>query len=394
MEGRAPQRLAWPILLAVLVAGIGVLLVAWLLGPAYNSGRVPEKVAEKTLASPAEPAGLQRSKGAIFVPETSPYRARIVVAPVQAKTVRLAHIFPAIIEADPARTVNVLPSVGGRVSALKVTLGDHVVPGQILATVESGDLAQAISDVEKAKAAVVLTQKVLDRARELTKIGGAALKDLEQAASDNAQAVAEQQRAETRLKTLSGGNMVSDGRGLIISAPIAGTITTLSTSAGTYINDPTQALMTISNLDKVFVTANVPENDLAIVSVNEDVEFTLIAYPGRTFRGQVTSVSGLLEPDTRRTKVRVSFDNQDGLLKPNMFASVSFVPPAVNEIVVPSSALLMNNDNTTVFIETKPWTFTRRKIDPGVDVDDGVLIRGGLSAGERIVVRGGVLLND
>jgi membrane fusion protein, heavy metal efflux system len=392
MEGRGRQRPAWPILLVVLVAGIAV-SAAWLLGfPGFNAGRTGS---EKAAAKSAEPTGLVRSKGAIFVPEDSPYRERIVIAPVQAKTVRLAHIFPAIVEADPARTVYVLPPVGGRVTELKVTLGDHVVAGQVLAAIESGDLAQAISDVEKAKATVALTQKALDRARELTKIGGGAVKDLEQAASDHAQAVAEEERAETRLKTLSGGSAITNGRRLIISAPIAGTITTLATSAGSYINDPTQSLMTLSNLDKVFVTANVPENDLALATANEAVEFTLIAYPGRTFHGRVTSISGVLEADTRRTKVRVSFDNQDGLLKPNMFASVSFVPPAVAEIVVPSSALLMNNDNTTVFVETKPWTFVRRKIEPGPDIEaQQVTIEGGLSAGERIVVKGGVLLND
>jgi cobalt-zinc-cadmium efflux system membrane fusion protein len=77
-----------------------------------------------------------------------------------------------------------------------------------------------------------------------------------------------------------------------------------------------------------------------------------------------------------------------------MFATVSFVPPRVESLMVPPSALLMNNDNTTVFVETKPWTFVRRTITPGSDIEGQVEVLGGLSAGERIVVRGGVLLND
>jgi membrane fusion protein, heavy metal efflux system len=179
-----------------------------------------------------------------------------------------------------------------------------------------------------------------------------------------------------------------------VSAPISGTVTALSTSPGSYINDPTQTLMTISNLEVVFVTANVPETDLAIVRQDEDVQFSLVAYPGRVFHGRVTSISGLLDPDTRRDRVRIAFQNSERLLKPNMFATVSLMPPHVESLLVPTSALLMNNDNTTVFVETKPWTFVRRTIQPGSDIEGQVVVLGGLSAGERVVVKGGVLLND
>jgi cobalt-zinc-cadmium efflux system membrane fusion protein len=317
-----------------------------------------------------------------------------VVAPVKAEAIRQVYAFPAVVEADPARTVNVLPPLGGRVSELKVQLGEAVKAGQVLIAIESGDLAQAQSDIEKAKATVELTKKALDRQRDLTKIGGGAIKDFEQATSDYTQALAEQRRAEIRLATIAGKGEIAGERRLLISAPISGTITSLAISPGSYINDPTQALMTISNLEFVYVTANVPEIDVAVVHENEDVQFSLVAYPGREFRGRVTSISGLLDPDTRRDRVRISYENPETLLKPNMFATVSFVPPPFEELLVPASALLMNNDNTTVFVETKPWTFVRRTITPGPDYEGQVEILGGLSAGERIVVRGGVLLND
>jgi cobalt-zinc-cadmium efflux system membrane fusion protein len=112
------------------------------------------------------------------------------------------------------------------------------------------------------------------------------------------------------------------------------------------------------------------------------------------FHGRVTSISGVLEPDTRRNKVRILYDNKDRLLKPNMFAIVEVMPKPVETILVPASALLMVNDATSVFVETKPWTFVRRTITPGASIADNVVVEGGLSAGEHIVVRGGVLLND
>ncbi|MGP0060223.1 MAG: efflux RND transporter periplasmic adaptor subunit [Beijerinckiaceae bacterium] len=394
MAEQGTRRSKWPfLLLLVLVCLAG--------GGWYFRMPLPGLMREKPSEEKAKGAetaaalpGLIHAQGEVTVPDASPYRARVVVAPVRVESIRQVYTFPAVVEADPARTVNVLPPLGGRVSELKVQLGEAVKAGQVLIEIESGDLAQAQSDIEKAKATVELTKKALDRQRDLTKIAAGAVKDLEQATSDYTQAVSEQRRAEIRLATIAGKGEIAGERRLRVSAPISGTITSLAISPGSYINDPTQTLMTISNLEFVYVTANVPEIDVAVVHENEEVQFSLVAYPGREFRGRVTSISGLLDPDTRRDRVRISYENPETLLKPNMFATVSFLPPRVESLLVPASALLMNNDNTSVFVETKPWTFVRRTITPGADIESQVEVLGGLSAGERIVVRGGVLLND
>ncbi len=394
MAKQGTGRSAWPFLVLLVLACI--IGAGWYLGT-----QLPGLMREKTGGEKAKGAetaaalpGLIHAQGEVTVPEDLPYRARVVVAPVKAEAIRQVRAFPAVVEADPARTVNVLPPLGGRVSELKVQLGEAVKAGQDLIAIESGDLAQAQSDMEKANATIELTKKALDRQRDLTKISAGAVKDLEQATSDYTQALAEQRRAEIRLATIAGKGEIAGERRLLVSAPVSGTITSLAISPGSYINDPTLALMTISNLEFVYVTANVPENDLAIIHENEDVQFSLVAYPGRVFHGRVTSISGLLDADTRRDRVRISYQNPDTLLKPNMFATVSFMPPQVESLLVPASALLMNNDTTTVFVETKPWTFVRRTIEPGSDIEGQVEVLGGLSAGERIVTKGGVLLND
>jgi membrane fusion protein, heavy metal efflux system len=63
-------------------------------------------------------------------------------------------------------------------------------------------------------------------------------------------------------------------------------------------------------------------------------------------------------------------------------------------VVLPSSSLLMNNDRTSVFVATAPWTFERRIVDPQLDDGPAVAIRSGVSAGEQVVTKGGILLND
>jgi cobalt-zinc-cadmium efflux system membrane fusion protein len=124
------------------------------------------------------------------------------------------------------------------------------------------------------------------------------------------------------------------------------------------------------------------------------VEVTFPAYPGETFHGTVAFVGAMLEPDTRRTKVRIEFANPDGRLKPNMFATAIFVGRPLTTLLVPTSSLLMNNDSTTVLAEVAPWTFARRTVVLGADQDEMAPVLSGLEPGTRIVVHGGVLLND
>ncbi|HUI44482.1 MAG TPA: efflux RND transporter periplasmic adaptor subunit [Nitrospirota bacterium] len=298
-------------------------------------------------------------------------------------------------EADPARTVNILPPVAGRVVKLGVRLGDHVVKGQPLAVIESGDLAQAYADDDKARDALQHAEHTLERVHGLHEAGAGALKDLEQAESDYAQAKAEFNRAEARLKQIGVPSQSKDGsRLLTLTAPMTGSVTALMTAPGAFVNDLTASLMVIANLGSVWVTANVPEIDIARIARGQSVDVSFAAYPGQIFHGTVAFVSDVVDPDTRRNKVRIVFSNPDGKFKPNMFATVSLKLPQKSAVFVPNSALLMNNDNTVVFVEVAPWTFIKRPVVPGFGEGDGARIDQGLNPGDRIIVKGGVLLND
>jgi cobalt-zinc-cadmium efflux system membrane fusion protein len=274
-------------------------------------------------------------------------------------------------------------------------LGDRVVRGQVLAVIDSPDLGQAYDDDAKAADTARLTAKNLARQEAQNKLGVASDRDLDQARSDHTQAAAEYARTQARLKILGGssGDRPSS-HSLTVTAPSAGSITTLTVAPGTMINDPTQPLMTIADLSTVWVTALVPESDVAAVTKNQDAQVALSAYPERTWRGKILFVSDVIEPDSRRNKVRIAFANGDYSLKPNMFATVTLVGPQRSQVVLPSSALLMNNDRTSVFVATAPWTFERRNVEPQLEEGSSVAIRSGVTAGEQVVVMGGILLND
>jgi cobalt-zinc-cadmium efflux system membrane fusion protein len=77
-----------------------------------------------------------------------------------------------------------------------------------------------------------------------------------------------------------------------------------------------------------------------------------------------------------------------------MFVTIQFDVAQPSQVIIPNSAVVMTNDVTLVFVEIKPWQFEARSVELGSDEGERVRVRNGLKAGERIVVKGGVLLND
>ena len=342
-----------------------------------------------------ESAGLVHQGERIFIPASSPLRRELTVRAVAAEPESPLFTAPGLVESDPVRTVTVLPAGAGRVSAVKVTLGERVKRGQPLAIIDSPDLAQAYDDNDKAASVAVLAAKNLKYQEAQLKIGAAAQRDLDQARSDHQQAVAEYARTREHLRAMGAAeNARGSARLLTVRAPVDGAVTALSIATGATINDDTQPIMTVADLSVVWITAFVAEKDVAQVARNDAAEITLEAYPGRTLHGTVLFVSPTIEPDSRRNKTRIACENPDYALKPNMFANVTLRGAAHSRVVVPASALLMNNDRTSVFVETAPWTFERRSVEPLLQESANVAILSGLEPGEQVVIKGGILIND
>ena len=372
--------------------GLGLLLLVILLTHGFG-------LLNRGNKGPSEPELMVRQGDKIIVPEGSALRSRLNVMAASSQAVSPKLLLPAIVESDPKLTAAVLTPLSGRLIALKVALGDRVSRGQVVAIIDSPDLGQAYDDNEKAADAFKLTEKNLGRQEAQNKLGVASDRDLDQAKSDYAQAAAEYTRTQAHLRTLgvsaeAKSDAKSASRELSITAPVGGSVTALSVAPGNMINDPTQPLMTIADLSTIWVTAMVPEKDIAGVSKNQEAQVTLAAYPDRVLQGKVLFLADVIDSDSRRGKIRIAFANGDYALKPNMFATVVLSGVARSLVVVPSSALLMNNDRTSVFVATAPWTFERRNVDAQLEEGSSVAIRSGVSAGEKVLVKGAILLND
>ena len=338
---------------------------------------------------------MTRQGDKIFVPEGSALRERLSVSPASLEPVTGKLLLPAVVESDPARTASILTPLSGRIVALKVALGDRVARGQPLAVIDSPDLAQAYDDDQKAGDSARLTAKNLERQAAQNKLGVLSDRDFDQAKSDQAQAAAEYERTQARLSMLGVPlQKPASARLLTVTSPMSGSVTALSVAQGAMINDSTQSLMTVADLSTIWVTAMVPEKDMGEVAKNQAAEVNFTAYPDQPLHGKVLFVADVVEPDSHRNKIRIAFANADYRLKPNMFATVVLSGTARSQVVLPSSALLMNNDRTSVFVATAPWTFERRTVEPQLEEGTSVAIRSGLKAGEQVVIKGGILLND
>lgn len=337
-------------------------------------------------AAPAVPDGEVR------LAANSPKLGALVVDTVRVRTERAVATLPAEVAPDEDHTSRVLPPVAGRVVELRARPGAHVVAGQPLAVILSGDFAQATSDLAKARAAQAVTDAALARAEDLYAHHVVALRDLQQARGDANQARAETARARTRARQLGAG---AGGDSFVLRAPIAGVVLDRAVNLGSEVRpDASQPLFTISALSDVWVIVHVYERDMAAVRPGARLVFTSEAAPGRRFEGRVAFVGDALDPQTRTAAARGVFANRDGALRPAIMGEARvFTADASGTPVIPTKALVTHGTDTVVYVELSPGRFVRRVVTVGDDDGTTVSITSGLRAGERVVTGGSILLD-
>ena len=344
-------------------------------------------------AAPTDSPAMTQANGTVVIPDGSPLRTALRFDTARTTEISDLVLATAAVESDPAHTVKVFPPMAGRVVALHVRLGDAVRKGEPLVTLDSPDFTSAQADYSHASIAFRQAKNNLGRQRDLAQYGIAAQRDVEQAETDYSQADGDRQRAAAHL-TLLGIDTAQalQDQALVIRSPIAGRVTDLSVGVGEFHNDPTVAVMTVADLATVWLSANVPEKDLHGITVGVRAAAILSAYPNDTVRGVVSMVGAVVDTATRMTKVRVTLDNPGERFKPGMYATVTFAGRPRPTVVVPATSLLQVRDSNYVFVETKPWTLERRAVTVGAVENGHVVVRDGLSSGQRIVARQVVLL--
>lgn len=281
----------------------------------------------------------------------------------------------------------------GRIVSSSVSLGQKVGRGTTLFTFRSTDFLEASKNYFQAKKSYELAQKNLARKKKLLEGGIAAQRDVEEAETEAALAEAEYQQAENSMGIFGvHADKLSMGQALAVTSPIAGEVVRCETTIGQYVKADDEALVTVANLDKVWVVAQLKEHYFGTIEKGDTAEVFCDSQPENAIQGIVRHIGDILDEETRSAEVLVECENSKKNLKPGMFASIHFQCIPLKAIVIPNTALFQDGDATTVFVAKGNGVFERRIVRTNHTEGSMACIEDGLQEGEEIVVEGGIFL--
>jgi cobalt-zinc-cadmium efflux system membrane fusion protein len=160
-------------------------------------------------------------------------------------------------------------------------------------------------------------------------------------------------------------------------------------------NDTGDALYVIADLSTMWLKAQVPENEIALVRVGQEIDVKVSALPGHAVKARITHVGSATDATTRRIVVRVEIPNPGGMLKAEMFASFKIaIGEDERSPAVPVVAVIREGDLAAVWVEEEPKLFRRRNVKIGLEQDGRIQIREGLRPGELVLARGAIFVDN
>ena len=293
----------------------------------------------------------------------------------------------------------------GRIVKLFARLGDNVSRGQILFTIESPDLIQADSTLIAAAGVLDLTTRALARAQELYKVQGIAEKDLQQAVSDQQTAEGALRAARNSVEVFGKSAAEIDRMiktrtidpYLVVPSPISGRVTARNAAPGLFVqpgNPP--APYSVADISRVWMNASVTESDMPVVHNGQKIEVSILAFPGRVFDGEISTVGATVDPQLHRGMVRAEIEDPKHELLPGMFASFIIATGAPEKAAaVPLDGVIRQGDGTmTVWVTTDHRHFRKRAVKIGLQHDGYDQILEGVRPGEQVVVKGAIFLDN
>ncbi len=302
-----------------------------------------------------------------------------------------------VINAD--RLAHVVPRVSGVVREVRKTVGDTVESGELLAVLESRELATAKAAFLAAIERETLAMANFEREERLWKKQVTSEQEYLDARRALAETRIEKDSAEQQLHALG----LSDSylkklpqhpdaayTCFEIRAPFAGTIIEKHLTLGEKVNDDAE-VFTIADLSTVWVDVNVYQKDLAAIARGQAVTIE-IGHGIPSVNGTIAWVSPLVNEASRTAKARVVLPNPDDNLRPGFFITARVaVGSAASGIIIPKSALQTFEEKTVVFIRSEKG-FEPHPVTLGRENTDRVEILAGLQAGQTYVSRGAFTL--
>jgi membrane fusion protein (multidrug efflux system) len=280
----------------------------------------------------------------------------------------------------PIQQAGVYSKVTGNLEAVLVNMGQPVNQGQLLAIIDTTELAQQYT---QAAATYTNARLQFDRAQELFTKNLGARQELDNAQAAMTVSKANLDNAATRLSYAR------------VTAPFAGVITQRFLDPGAVVTASNATLFTLMDLDSMKVVINVLEKDIPAVTRGKRAVIMVDAFPDRKFDGSVSRSSDAVDPSTRTMAVEIDVPNRDHTLKPGMFANVMLViGEHPNAVTVPSQAVLSDAKGPYVYTVDGNNTAKRVPVTTGTQQNNRIQVLSGLSGQERVIVVGQQFVKD
>ncbi len=279
----------------------------------------------------------------------------------------------ATVVADESRISHVHTRVAGWLEQLFVnTTGETVRAGQPLAALFSQELFSSQNEFLTAlrQAQSGPSSAVVDAARGRLKVLGM---------SDAEIAQVESSGQARRLVT--------------ISAPRSGVVMRRGVTVGTAI-DPSTEIVTIADLSRVWVLAEVPEFSAAQIKIGTSATLTFAASGRAPFKADVEFVYPTLTEGTRTVRVRLAIANSDGKLRPGLFGTAEFSAPPRDALTVARDAVVYTGETQHVFVRAESGAIEPRSVKIGARVGERIEIVEGLSPADQVVTTGVFLIDS
>jgi cobalt-zinc-cadmium efflux system membrane fusion protein len=400
----------------------GIALVALMAGLAIGVFFFPRGInpAPTTANAPAEsekPAKSEALPDTVQISPESQKEVGIAVETAGLHNLRDTLSATGTVSEDPLRMAHIRPLARGLIETSYVHLGDRVSKGDPLVEYDNIELGLAIGEYQTAQAELQrsltdleIRETILDRGKEMLKVGAIARTayDLREAEYKDAEARAAGTRATVakiveqihrfgwtdqdlaNLPAKQGsGHSISHS---VLKAPSSGIVTNYHASVGEVV-EPSTELLAITDMSSLWVLADVFEKDLAHVQTGKAVQVRVASYPGKVFPGRITYVADTIEPKTRTAKVRCVVENNSGLLKLEMFATVEIPVDRSNSVLaVPDSAIQQIDGKPVVFVRNSENEFQRHEVQTGMASAGYTEIRSGIKAGDPLATQGSFLI--
>lgn len=280
---------------------------------------------------------------------------------------------------------------GGRVVSVAVEAGDWVRQGQVLATIDRSVQNQQVrsgrAQIEVARSEANLAQANLDRALQLVERGFVSKADVDRLTATRDGAVARLRVAEAQV-----GELQARNDRLNIVAPAAGLVLDRNVEPGAVVGAGSGALFVLARGGEMEMLASVGETQLASIGPGAPATVTPTG-SDRSFNGRVWQVSPVIDPQNRQGTVRIALSYAEGL-RPGGFATAELQSGTLVAPVLPESAVLSDDEGAYVYVVDSDNIAQIRRVETGMVTPRGIVIEGGLTGRERIVLRAGGFLTE